>query len=250
MFNIRKKTSRYAAIRQCTVLFGIFVLSAPVAGFQESRSAKASEKIIVGQTDSIEFDAIYEAILKEADIDYEMMVVPSARKRRMFVEGKIVIDCCAAVAWRQKPEEIAVQLHSKTFIQSAEHYFYHADSDITVSDHKDLKNFRLSIVRSYVYRGDRYFKNVVPANDIAQMMTLVSLKRAELGIINPYDFQRRMEKHPMPLRLGGQHEASSLTIRVHKSRAELLPRINAVIDRYLAEGLIDDKLRQAGAPFP
>jgi len=177
-----------------------------------------------------------------------MMVLPTARKRRMFIDGKILIDCCAAIAWRNDPQEIAVQLHSKTFIHSAEHYFYHKDSTIKVASHDDLKNYRLALVRGYVYRNEHSFTEAARVGNIDEMLTLVALKRAEIGIVNPYDFTRRLEKRPLPLRLGGQHEASPLSIRIHVSLAHLLPRINAVIDRYLSEGLVESTLPDINFP--
>jgi len=211
-------------------------------------SVEAVDKIVVGQTDSIEFDKLYEAILAEAGIDYEVLLVPTARKRRMFVEGKIVIDCCAAVAWRKRPEEIAVQLHSKVFLHSAEHYFFHRDSDADIKTIQDLKRHRLAIVRGFTYKHEQTFGETLKTTSIDEMMTVVALGRAQVGIINPYDFQRRLAKTPRPLRLGIQHEASPLTIRVHKKKANLLPRINAAIDRFLADGTIEKMQSRVHVP--
>lgn len=219
------------------------------ATFAAKASVATDDPIKVGQTDSAEFDTLYENILTEAGIRFEMLVLPTARKRRMFVDGKILIDCCAAVAWRTRPEEIAVQLHSKTFIHSAEHYFYHRNSAINVASHEDLQNYRLAVVRGYVYKGQENFTDTVMVKDIEEMMKVVAINRAQMGLINPYDFKKRMAANPLPLRLGGVHESSPLTIRVHKSKAEYLERINAVIDRFLADGTIDKALRlQKGLP--
>lgn len=202
-------------------------------------SVTAEDKIRVGQTDSIEFDKLYEAILTEAGINFEMVVVPTARKRRMFADGKILIDCCTAIEWRKRPKEIAVQLHSKPFFHSAEHYFFKTGSNVEIASHQDLKQYRLAIVRGFTYRNEESFGAVLKTTNIDEMMILVALGRAHVGLINPYDFNRRLASNPRPLRLGGQHEASPLRIRVHNSRADLLPRINAVIETFLSDGTIE-----------
>jgi ABC-type amino acid transport substrate-binding protein len=197
-------------------------------------SAGAAQPVKVGQTSSAEFFRLYEAILGDAGIEFEMIVAPPQRKRRMFVDGEILIDCCSAIRWRQDREEIAVQLNSRTFINSAEHYFYHLESNAVVKSREDLTKYRFAIVRGFSYRDDDTFGSVVGAQDIQEMMAVVARGRADVGMINPYDFRRRMQKQPLPLRLGNAHEQSPLVIRVHKSRPDLLERINKVIDEYLA----------------
>jgi len=199
----------------------------------------ADEAIPAGKSDSVVFNTLYESILKDAGVDYVMLDLPTARKRRMFVEAELLIDCCAASAWRTRPSELAVQLHSKPFVQSAEHYFYHIDNAIDVSSTDELQKYRLAVVRGFVYKDDHLFRYVVGAATTAEMMKLVAIGRAEVGIINPYDFKRRLEKSKLPLRLGGVHEASPLVIRVHKKVGHYLPKINAVIDRYREEGRLD-----------
>lgn len=220
----------------------MFALSFDIGGVY------ADDRVPVGQTDSVEFHKIYESILTDAGINYQMLVAPTARKRRMFVEGKILIDCCTTPSWRTHPEELATQLHSKTFIHSEEHYFFHQDSDIVIPSLDDLKDYRIAIVHSFVYANHDKFGQVVYATNIAEMMLLVALGRAQVGLINPYDFVRRLEQSPLPLRLGGLHELSPLSIRVHKSRADLLQKINAVIDDYLATGKVQKMLDKVGVP--
>lgn len=220
----------------------------PVAGFLVAlmmvmaASLDAEEIIPAGQTGSVEFNKLYEAILQDAGISYDMKVLPTNRKRRMFVEGEILIDCCTAKSWRNRPEEIAVQLNSREFIRSAEHYFFHRDRDAEIKSIEDLKRFSIAVVRGYVYRQEQFFGPRVAVADIAEMMRIVAAKRADIGIINPYDFRRRIKNTGLPLRMGGEHEASNLVIRVHKSRPDLLARINKVIDSYLAEDRIIKQL--------
>jgi len=208
-----------------------------------SHRALSEDRIPVGQTNSVEFNTLYQAILDDAGINYNMLVIPTNRKRRMFVAGEILIDCCTAKVWRTRPEEIASQLNSREFIKSAEHYVFHKNNDIEIHSVDQLKRHRIAIVRGFVYKQQDYFGEVLETTDLDEMLRVVAAGRAEVGIINPYDFRRRMKTSPLPLRLGSEHEASSLVIRVHKSRPELLQRINAVIDQYLAEGRI---LKQIG----
>jgi len=207
--------------------------------------AQGAEVVLVGQEKSVEFNKIYELILKDAGIQYEILVVPMGRKRRMFVEGKILIDCCTVPEWRSRPEEIANQTHSVPFYNSAEQYVFHKDKPIQIVSRKDLKNYRLSIVRGYFYRNERYFGEVIGAENTEQMIRLVAHKRVEIGIINPFDFKRLQMEAPLPLRLDGVHEISPLSIRVHKNRPDLLERINGVIEQYLARGYVEEILGQA-----
>jgi hypothetical protein len=217
--------------------FDLCLLIVIIIGFYTQRIT-AQEKVLVGQADSPVFADIYEIVLKDAGIDYQFVVLPTARKRRMFVDGKILIDCCAAIGWRTRPKEIATQLNSNTFIRSAEHYFYHVDKNREVSSLEDLKNFRFAKVRGYVYQFEQYFGDVIEASTVEETMKLVALKRADVSLSNVYDFKHRLAEIPMPLRLGGKYEDSLLVIRVHKKAAELLPRINAAISKLKAEGHI------------
>lgn len=204
--------------------------------------AESMGKVFAGRAESLEFNRVYELILKDAGIKYEMLVVPTGRKRRMFADGKILIDCCTVPDWRNRPEEIAVQLHSKPFFQSMERYVFHKDNKFDIVSHEDLSRYRLSIVRGYFYKNDAYFGDFIMAENTSQMMKMVAHKRVEIGIINPHDFQQLLKKTPMPLWLGGVHETSPLSIRVHKSRPDLLARIDGVIERYLAKGYVKEIL--------
>jgi len=70
------------------------------------------------------------------------------------------------------------------------------------------------------------------------VFSLLEAGRAQVAIIGKVDFQVRMKAQPRALEIGGIESRNGLRIRVHKTRADLLPRINAAIARLKAQGVL------------
>lgn len=185
------------------------------------------ETIPVGQSDSIEFDRVWWAILEQAGISASLSGQQFAKKRDLFVRGEILLDCCAISEWRERPEEKAVQLFSDPFFSSTEHFVTRADTSIDIV--ADADKLRFVMVRGFTYPLEFQFESTIEASDIDEALDLLASGSADVGIASQRDFDRRMRLKSRPLQLGPVLWNVDLRIRVHKSRKDLLPKINEAI---------------------
>lgn len=231
--------------RLISTLVFLATLAGPVA-----LSAHADDSAVrVGQSDSIAYSRVFNAILTEAGIEADFVVAPHGRKRRMFVDGVIVIDCCASPVWRQAPGEAEVQLFSDAFYHSPEHYVFRKGHARVIETPEALKSMRVAIVRGFNYQFAPFFGDTIEVRDMEDVLDLLVAGRADVGMINQQDFHRRMRLKPRPLELGAEHFVADLRVRVHKDRADLLPRINTAIATLMESGRIRQILEDSEGPM-
>jgi ABC-type amino acid transport substrate-binding protein len=203
----------------------------------------------VGQSDSIAYSRVFNAILTEAGIEADFLVAPHSRKRRMFIDGIIVVDCCASPVWRREPGEAEVQLFSDTFFHSPEHYVFRQGKVRPIDTPEVLKTIRVAKVRGFNYQDGAYFGETIEVRDMEDALDLLVAGRADVSMINEQDFRRRMRLKPRPLELGAERFVADLRVRVHKDRADLLPRINTAIAVLQQNGEIEKILDDSGGPM-
>ncbi|WP_262690794.1 type 2 periplasmic-binding domain-containing protein [Kordiimonas aestuarii] len=199
----------------------------------------------VGQSDSIAYSRVFAAILTEAGISAEFVAAPHGRKRRMFLDGVIAIDCCASPIWRQAPGEAEVQLFSDAFHHSPEHYVFRKGQVVDIAKPEVLRTLRVAKVRGFNYQDERFFGETIAVRDMEDVLDMLVAGRADVGMINRQDFYRRMRLKPRPLELGKAHFIADLRLRVHKDHAALLPKINAAITHLRQAGRIAEILKDA-----
>lgn len=203
----------------------------------------AQEDVVrAAQSDSVEFDRVWTAILNEAGLSVDIVTMPHNRKRSLFVAGDIVLDCCASPEWRKRPDEQAVQLFSDVFYESPEHYIFPKGRkmDLAVS----ASSLRFAKVRGFAYSLEHQFAEEIEAADMEAVLDLLAAGEADVAIINRQDFDRRMRLKPRSLELGPVHFTADLRVRIHQSRADLLEPINQAIGRLKAVGRITSILGQ------
>jgi ABC-type amino acid transport substrate-binding protein len=205
----------------------------------------ANEEVKAGQSDSIEFDRVWSAILTEAGLEAEIISAPHERKREMFIKGDIVLDCCAIPEWRQRPAEQATQLFSDVFFQSAEHYVFRRGH--AVDPVENAAKLRFVKVKGFVYDLKAQFGTVIEVHDIEEVLDHVASGEADIAIVNRQDYERRLRLKPRPLELGPVHTVADLRVRVHKSRADLLPALNEAIATLRTKGRVADILKETDA---
>ncbi|MCJ9428041.1 transporter substrate-binding domain-containing protein [Kordiimonas sp. A6E486] len=198
------------------------------------------------------FRDAWHAILKEAAIRIKPIAAPRDVRREMFVRGKIVLDCCSAPAWRNRADEQAVQLFSVPFFPIIDHLVLRKGHDYKLADPHDLRGVTVGIVQGFTYPGQDRFGKTVTAVSMGEVFDLVVEGRADLTIANAQEFARRQRLHPRPLVLGPEYSRMVLRVRVHKSRPDLLARINKAIAALKADGRINAltgyRLRDVTAP--
>lgn len=200
------------------------------------------DTVRVGQSDSIAYSRVFAAILTEAGIDAEFVAAPHGRKRRMFMDGVIVMDCCASPIWRRAAGEVDLQVFSDAFYQSPEHYVFREGQVLEINKPEDLRALRVAKVRGFNYQNEPYFGETISVRDMEDVLDLLVAGRADVGMINGQDFRRRMRLQPRPLELGQTYFTADLRVRIRNNHVDLLPRINAAIATLKANGKIEEIL--------
>lgn len=189
----------------------------------------------VAIADSPALSRVWHGILNEAGLNTMVVAVPQGRRRRLFVDGFILLDCCAVPAFRDRPEEQAVQLFSDSFYEVKEHYVFRRGEAVPITDPEQLRNYRFAGVRGFEYGFSNYLSTRIDGRSVDDVLTLIHKGRANIGTINDRDFAKLMAENPRDVELGEIIFTSGLRIRLHKSRSDLLPRINAAIARLNAD---------------
>jgi hypothetical protein len=184
------------------------------------------------------FRDVWHAILEESGIETRLIAAPRDVRRDMFVRGELVLDCCSVEAWRNRPDEIATQLWTSPFFYTVDHLILQEGREYHLPDPRDLSAFKVGIVQGFTYPKDGYFGTILTRVSLGEVFEAVAAGEADLTIANHQEFRRRQRLNPLPLVLGPEYHRLALMARVHRSRADLLPRIEAAIARLQKSGRI------------
>ena len=99
-----------------------------------SSVARAGEPVTASRLGDSVFRDVWHAILDEAGIKATLVAAPRDVRRDMFVRGELVLDCCSAEAWRNRPEEIETQLWSQPFFYTVDHLILRAGREYEIPD--------------------------------------------------------------------------------------------------------------------
>ncbi len=189
----------------------------------------------VALADSPALSRVWHGILNEAGLNTIVVAAQQGRRRRLFVDGFILLDCCAVPAFRDRAEEQAIQLFSDSFYEAREHYVFRRGETVPITDPEQLRNYSFAGVRGFEYSFSNYLSTRIDGRSVDDVLILIHKGRANLGTINDRDFAKLMAENPHDVELGEIIFTSDLRIRLHKSRSDLLPRINAEIERLNAD---------------
>jgi len=226
------------------ISFGALCLMMPAVNpplaAQNDTSAPPTPEMpaIIATAFSTPLDKVWQEILKEAAIPYEIIDVQEGRRRRMFVDGEITLECCFAPEWRNRKDEQLTQLFSDALHISEVRYVFKKGETIPIPSPTHLKDLRFAVVRDFSYIFEPYFGETIVANSPADAMRLVEVGRAHLTEAAKVLFNFEMAKNPRNLELGDIVDYKPIRVRVHVSRADLLPRLNAAIASLKKSGRI------------
>lgn len=235
-----KRLIRLAGIL-CVVLLGV------AAQAEENDTGK--EPLRAGQASTAPNMPIWAAILEEAHIEVVFSPLPAKRKRRSFVEGYLLLDCCHPPMYRDTPEEKATHLFSDPIYFAQAHYVFRKGEVLPIERREDLRSLRVAGIRGFDYTWQDHFGDRIDGRDHADVLTLLEMHRADVGIITGLQFRFEMAKRDWPLELGGVTASGYLHASVHVTKPELLPRINEAIARLRADGRLDRLLLLSGLPI-
>lgn len=160
--------------------------------------------------------------------------MPPLRAQKMFSEGLVQLECCVSRHWRKAPEQVAVTLWTEPVLEAEEVLVFPPAASFAYRQLADLKGRTIATVRGYGYAGSEFFQR----NDSPDAMALlykVAHGRSQAGIIDRLELAYLRHLHP-ELQSGSARveegpviNSSELRIRLHRSRAELLPALNGAI---------------------
>lgn len=192
--------------------------------------------IYVGEHYSGIYAEIFKAVLTRAGLSFNFQPTPNSRRRLLFEEGEVIIDCCANPEWRQRPLEKKYQLFTLPIDESADHYIFNRAKQLDVNAYSDLKAHVVGVIRGFSYSGSELFGHTVEVKTEEQLLEMVNLKRVDLAIMNKHVAEYYIKKKQLNLAIGPLHEKKTLHIRLHKSNAELLPKLNKIIKELVDSG--------------
>ncbi len=226
--------------------FGLLLLAVLIAAIP---AAAEDGRVLASRLEASVFRDVWHAILDESGIKVELVEIPGhEERRRSFTAGKVALDCCSIVEWRDRKEEVAVQLWSQPIFYTVDHLVMQDGRAYDLPDPTDLRAFRVAVVKGFSYQGEEAFGPKVVFATIGQVLDAVASGKADVSIVNSQEFRRLQKVKRRPLVLGPEHNELILRARVHNSRPDLLVRINGAIERLKENGkialLTGQRLRQ------
>ncbi|NVJ99698.1 MAG: transporter substrate-binding domain-containing protein [Alphaproteobacteria bacterium] len=209
---------------------GIFLTIVSVQAVAQDGPVRAGKAYTTGMA------PVWEAIISEAGIAVEFSEAPPKRKRRAFVEGYLLLDCCHPTFYRNTPEEQATHLFSDPIYYARAHFVFPKGKVKALPEGDGLQSMRVAGIRGFDYVWQDQFGGRIDGRDHRDVMALVSSGRADVGIITALQFRIEQQKADWPLELGGVMAEGPLHASVHVSRPDLLSRINEAIAALKADG--------------
>lgn len=254
VFTVEKQRYFYYISRHWETYCRMFwkMLSLLATGLLAAATAKAAEMEIPFHNTTREplvinkdghltgiYPDLFREIMRRAEIPVKLIPTPKLRVRRYFETGKSVLSCCDNPAWRRRPMELTVQLFSDPFYRTNDIFVFPADIAKPIKNLRELSGLQVATVRGYGYQGEEWFGERIDFADEKNILRAVSAKRIDIGIVNEDVVRYWSKTNPDSISSGGIHDSASLHIRVHRSRNDLLERINTAIGEIIADGTRD-----------
>lgn len=177
---------------------------------------------------------LFNLIFAKTPYTVKYIYLPNARIRSAFINGAIDIECCPTPMWRQ--EEKAISRYSDRIFQTNDRYVF-AKGKILNTEAIDGKV--IATILGYGYKDENLFKRFEVNSEI-EMLQLITNKRISIGIIDEKIAHYLASISQLEISLGDIHEQVNRTIRVHHSKAYILPSINQAIKEAKNKNLIDN----------
>lgn len=205
-------------------------LAEPLVAEEKSQSSDIPPAPVAAYGPSNIYVDIYKVIMETAGLDVVYKAMNYKEIREEFLLNKVQITCCTSPLWRDLPEEKKVQLFSRPFFYIFNKYAIHSDVAIEDFDPKDKNNIAV-LIKGWTYAAPLYTRNVIYVNSVNEALNMVHNKKADFTTINTQEFLQLNYNKNKDVHLAGVYDKSSLNIRLHKSRAELMPAINDAIKK-------------------
>jgi len=169
--------------------------------------------------------------------------LPIKRAKFKFTQGGSVIECCVNIAWREPIDSGGTTLWTDSVMVTEEVIIFPIGQSFPVTSVADLKGKTVATILGYGYSGyDKFIRHDVQ-NNIAQLRRLVSGK-SDAAIIDRFEFLYVLNHEPKvqaitdKFELGPVIGQSTLKMRIHSTRPDLLAPVNRVIKEMKVDGTI------------
>lgn len=209
------------------------------AVFAVGPAVAEGERVPASRLEASVFRDVWHAILDESGIAVELVEIAGHEdRRRRFASGEVLLDCCSIKQWRDREDEMAVQLWSRPVFYTVDHLVLQDGRTYDLPDPTQLKAYKVAVVRGFSYQGDENFGPTIVLTTIEQVLDAVASGKADVTIVNSQEFRRLQAIKRRPLVLGPEHNELVLRARVHNSRPDLLVQIDEAIKRLQSSGRI------------
>jgi len=194
-------------------------------------------------------NGILSDVMKELDrrLPYSFLAsqpLPIKRAKLKFTQGDPIIECCVNITWRESLDSGGKTLWTDSVMVTEEIIIFPIGQSFPVTSIADLKGKTIATILGYGYSGDDKFIRHDVQNNIAQLRRLVSGK-SDAAIIDRLEFFYVLKHKPKvqdikdKFELGPVIGQSTLKMRIHSTRSDLLAPVNRVIKEMKVDGTID-----------
>ena len=201
--------------------------------------------------DGIAYDVLME-VQKRMGMDLEMIMLPQKRMLSYFRNGELDLEPASNPTWRSKDNHISV--YSIPYLQ-VQHVIYVRDSaEISGNYVADFKDKTIGTRLGFNYDltiGEAFNNQLIKRKDSHQHDINLMLLKA--GRIDGIVVERQELKYWIN-KIGYDSEnykeaydigpSIDISIRLHKSQADLLPKLNKTLSKILAEGFVDKAIKK------
>jgi len=131
-----------------------------------------------------------------------------------------------------------VQLFSEPLHFGREMFLFPYRKVFPIPDPQSLKSKSVVTIKGFNYKGEEYFGNRLDMRGPEQVVRMVAAGRGDVGLLQYEIAYYHATQQKVKIVFGPVHYVSPMQIRLHKSKAAYLPKINKAIASLKAEGVV------------
>lgn len=191
-----------------------------------------------GTPGGIEVD-LARAIAAKVGAPLSFKTLDVAEGRRSFLTGNVTVDCCLAKIWFPGPENDAVQVFSAPIYRLMEIWFFPPKKSFPIQSTKDLKDKRVAAIRGFTYPGQDDFGTRIDGGDVESVLKLILDGKADVAVLERHAAKYVIDRKNLKVEFGPPYYDVQAGLRLHRSLAAWLPKVNKAIAEMKDEGIVE-----------
>lgn len=190
------------------------------------------------------FNDIFTQVSRITGDKFVALTLPVARAHREFELGNVDIEPGVNPKWRLNAKVHG--LYSVSFADTREVVVFIRGAQFEVSKPQDLFGREVGVVRGFSYpRFDAYFASgkIFKISNVSQEALIQQLIRGRLSqiFVGKATIEYRIKTQPelSALVVGNEIAGAQMMMRLHPSKAELMPRLNKALTQLKDDGVIE-----------